>query len=127
MSKRFDRWGHEAMTRAKLTRRIARPLRDFLGGLVLFGTLIAPGLMGPPQTGTGWLSNAAHARYDILDPAYDIIEATMMAPIPPEWVSFQPQLAAMLSLAAAFAALFAFNMWFLRHVKRVHASNRRRR
>lgn len=115
------------MIRSKLSRRVARPIRDFLGGLVLFAALIGPGLAPTPHAGMGWLSNAAHARYDIVDPTYEIIEAAAAIPLPPEWMSFQPQMAAVLSLAAAFAAMVALNMWFVRHVRRAHASYRRRR
>lgn len=115
------------MTLPKISRSVAQVAGDFLAGLVLFAALVAPGLAGSPEPGTGWLSNAAHARYDLLDPTFDIIDAGMAVPVPPEWITFQPQVAALMSLALAFATLFAVNLWFARHVRRAHAAYRRRR
>ena len=61
------------MTRAKLARRVALPIRDFLAGLALFGLIAASGLIDPAPAGTGWISSAAHARPPEREPAAPLL------------------------------------------------------
>lgn len=114
----------------KRSRRAARALRDFLAGLVLFVTIAAAGVGERTPAGTSWLAGAAHAQRLIeieapADPSLQpfLVSSVRAAPM----ADGRRQLPALVSLAVAFSMLIALNMWFARHVRRVHAAARRRR
>ena len=117
------------MSQYNLARRLARPIRDFLAGLAVFCAIAVSGMDGTAPAGTGWISSAAHARILELDAAVDPSLAPFLAQstgldFPAGGIH---QLLALASLAAAFATLVAFNLWFARHLRQVHASYRRQR
>jgi hypothetical protein len=104
------------------SRRVPRGLRDFLLGLTLFAVVAMAGLAGEPGGG-GIFTNPAQARFLVEEPAVGAwVSAGSVTLRPPG-----QQLADLASLALAFAAVFAFNLWFARHLRRVHAGDTRRR
>ncbi len=115
------------MTTAKLKRRFSRPVRDFALGLTVFaGSSLACGTNWIENTGV--LSGAAQAgrfEEDAISIGAQVSGAVIAMPGPvlgsPEHMSM------FLSLALGFAGVFALNLWFARHVQRVHASYRRDR
>lgn len=111
------------MNRSKLMRRMAPAARDFLTGLLLFAGVAMSGLIDTAERGSGWLTTSAHARLFELEMLDGIVEAASIAPV----AAAQPQGLAMAVLALAFASLFAVNLWFARHIRRAHASYRRRK
>ncbi len=108
----------------KLVKRISRPVRDFLTGLGLFGFVTT-------ASATGWLhwtgicSNAQAGRLED-DPALFVASGMKAVTAGASAGSFE-QISTLLSLGLAFAAVFALNLWFARHVQRVHASSRRKK
>ncbi len=100
------------MTHAKLARRLARPARDFLAGLLLFAGL----------SGSDWFASAAHARLFEVEPVEGMLEAVLALP-----TLSAVSLPALLCLGLSFALLVAVNMWLFRHLRQAHASYRRRR
>ena len=116
------------MNPTKLKRRMARPARDFLAGMMMFTAVAFSGGIDLPPAGTSWISSAAHARLvpaEVPDPA--LAQFLVPAPRVELIASRQQQLSALISLALAFSALFAANMWFARHLRHAHAAHRRRR
>ena len=125
-----DRGDTPAMNPKKLKRRMARPIRDFLAGLLIFTAVALSGMIELPTSATSWISSAAHAR---------LLEA--QAPdaglrqflVPATGIELtnnnqqQQQLQVLISLALAFSTLFAMNLWFARHLRHAHAAYRRRR
>ncbi len=114
------------MTHIKLIRRYYRTARDFVVGLAAFHFAVLAGLASPCD----WLSTAAHARRFEEEPlpmASGLI--SNIVPASPTgslgWSSTHHAMM-FLTLAVAFATMFALNLWFARHVRRVHASSRRR-
>lgn len=103
-------------------RRVARPLRDFATGFVLFCLLAGPGILGPESVGAV-LSMSAQAQIHLaeqMDEATMGVVATVAAGSPHGLIT-------LFSLALAFASLFTLNLWIARHVRQVHATYRRRR
>ena len=119
------------MTSAKTTnlfgRRLARPVRDFLLGLTLFTVVAVTCLAGAPDCG-GLISNPAQARLFEVEPvAEDLAVAFALSQAgAASMPSLSQQFMALSSLALAFASVFAFNLWFARQLRRVHAVERRR-
>jgi len=114
------------MNHHKLARRMVRPLRDFLIGLALFSGVALSGVLDVCQGGVcqgGLFASSAHARMFTPEPKSDPGDRSSIEPTSP---AGQPTLA-LASLAVAFATLTALNLWFARHICRVHASYRRRR
>lgn len=109
-------------------RRLLRTARDFLLGLALFAVVAMTGIAGTPGS-SGFLSNSAHARYFEIEPVSPT--AAMVGAVGQskgaEARALRQHLLAVSSLALAFATAFAFNIWLARHLRRVHASDRRRR
>ncbi len=115
-----------ASTTAKFGRRLARPLRDFLLGLTLFAVVAVTGLAGAPDC-SGLISNPAQARMFEIEPVAEDLAAAFAMGNGVVMQSVSQQFMALFSLALAFASVFAFNLWFARQLKRVHAVERRRR
>lgn len=115
-------------TSSTTSRRMPRMLRDFLLGLTLFTVVAMTGLASAP-TGSGLLSNPAHARFYQVEPAAQqplaIIAGGGTKRAAPH--ALARQLMAVSSLALAFATVFAFNLWMARHLRLVHGADRRRR
>jgi hypothetical protein len=108
-------------------RRMPRALRDFVLGLTLFTVVAMTGLAGAPD-GSGLLSNPAHARFYEIEPTGPELAAGYALRVAsPSQRSVEQQVLAVSSLALAFAAVFAFNLWLVRHLRQVHAWDRRRR
>ncbi len=91
-------------------RRLARPVRDFLTGLLIFCVLAGAGVLQP--TGA-WLTTSAQAEVATLTSA-------RLAASPHEVIT-------LICLALSFASLFTLNLWFARHVRQAHATYRGRR
>ena len=114
-------------TTARTGRRLPRSFRDFLLGLTLFIVVAITGLAGAP-TGSGFISNAAHAQYyEIATATKEMASAFGAGHARLGGDAFRQQLLVLSSLALAFAGIFALNLWFARHLRRVHATDRRRR
>lgn len=111
------------MNQTKLVRRLALPVRDFAAGLSLFLLVAASSAGVAPTSGAGWIATSAQAHFVKVDNMDGMIGAILAVPA----VAGPNGLMATLCLALAFASLFALNLWFARHVKRVHATYRRRR
>ena len=116
------------MNPKKLKRRMIRPMRDFLAGLMMFTAVALSGVIDVPPAGTSWISSSAHARMLVADAPDPALEQFLVpAPRIELIASRQQHLLALLSLALAFSTLFAANMWFARHLRHAHAAYRRRR
>jgi hypothetical protein len=116
------------LNQTKLARRMARPIRDFLLGLLLFAVVAGSGIVDMTPASHGWLTSAAHAsRLEIFEPADAMMQAVAAVEAPAAPGLRIAQISTLLSLALAFASLFAANLWFARHVQRAHATYRRRR
>lgn len=87
--------------------RLARPVRDFLTGLLIFAVLAGAGVLQP--TGA-WLTTSAQAEVATLASA-------PLAASPHDVVT-------LICLALSFASLFTLNLWFARHVRQAHATYR---
>lgn len=87
--------------------RLARPVRDFLTGLLIFCVLAGAGVLQP--TGA-WLTTSAQAEVATL--------AVAPAAASPHDVM------TLICLALSFASLFTLNLWFARHVRQAHAAYR---
>lgn len=109
-----------SMKTSKWVRRFAKTVRDFALGLGLFAAVSLPGAFS-------LFSTAAHARRFEEEPlplvqlATPPVEASKLA----TGLSPTHHMMVFVTLAVAFATLFALNLWFARHVRRVHASSRR--
>ena len=102
-----------------------KAIRDFLIGLVLFGSLAASGIVERAPIGTSWIASAAHARLlesEAFDPG--LVPFLVAAPSIEVAAGSQQQIFALLCLALAFSTIFAFNLWFARHLLQAHATNR---
>lgn len=115
------------MTTTKWMRRYGRSAQDFALGLAAFSTAALTGGAGP----CGFFSTAAHARRfeeEILPlvpvSGSETVQAFHAAT--PAW-TMTHQVMVFATLAIAFASMFALNLWFARHVRRVHGSIQRRR
>ena len=102
------------MTTAKHARRITRLARDFLLGLGLFAAAALSGIAGGSS---GNLVDSANAR--LFDASSNIIAETASGGMSLHHVE------ALVSFALVFASMFALNLWFVRHLRRVHAAPRR--
>jgi hypothetical protein len=110
--------------------RMPRMVRDFLTGLVLFGLMLAVTTFSPwsNDTGSTFYSGAALAgQFTMPTDAQAILVANTVTP------SFSPstrivrtpeQTQGLLILGLVFSAMVAFNLAFLRHLRRVYASPR---
>jgi hypothetical protein len=99
-------------------RRMPRALRDFVLGLTLFTVVAMTGLAGAPD-GSGLLSNPAHARFYEIEPTGPELAAGYALRVAsPSQRSVEQQV---------LAVAFAFNLWLVRHLRQVHAWDRRRR
>ena len=109
------------MINRKIARRFGRPARDVLTGLALF-TLVCLSSVADRGAPTSLFAGSAHARFLEMQPA-DGLDQVVYGEAP----STPPhrQAAAMITLALAFSTLFATNLWFYRHLRRVSASRRR--
>lgn len=126
----FEQQGN-LMTKAKLKRRFSRPVRDFALGLTVFAGSSLSSATEWMQL-TGLICGSAHARRVEVEPmpagaglgdqTFDALSA-----MPGPSLGSLEHMSLFLTLALAFAAVFALNLWFARHVKRVHASYRKRR
>ena len=112
------------MASAKFLRRARRPIRDFLLGLGLFAVIAASGVaqQGPSyglfaqSAHAGWMEEVAAATGAALDLKVRPMEA-------------EPGLRHAVTvgiLASVLSGLFAFNLWFARHLRRAYAPRRRR-
>ena len=110
--------------------RLARPVRDFLVGLALFGIVAGTGVIPLAPAGTGWISSTAHARLLEAEPAGTPYISILAVPTRVEAADAARQqmheTTALVSLALAFSVMFAFNLWFFRHLRQVRATYRRR-
>lgn len=117
------------MSKARLTRRLVRPVADFALGLALFGALVASGVVDWSTPG-GLIAGSAHAGWleEIPKAIAGIERAVELAGtrIEPAASTLHHWLTVM-SLALAFASMFAVNMWFIRHLRRVRTGSRSRR
>lgn len=111
------------MTRAKLSRRLARPFRDFLAGLLAFGGVTVSGLIAMPESGAGWLASSAHAGRVAPHTLEGIMEVARTIPAGGQ----QHQVLSLICLGLAFASMLALNLWFARHLRRAYVVSRRRR
>lgn len=98
--------------------RVSRVVRDFLLGALLFA-VIAAHLAGFDTTGL-----SAHAAELPWPPEFATLDA-----VPPVSLAAggTVHIPALVTLGLACASLFALNLWFARHVRRVHVSSRRAR
>jgi hypothetical protein len=115
----------------KLSRRLSRPVRDFAAGLALFSGIAASGWAERLPNGADWIAGAAHANrltaevptgMGLTDPGFPAYVIHLVAAGPG---TDSRQLIALISLALAFSTLVAVNIWFARHVRRLHAVGRR--
>jgi hypothetical protein len=114
------------MATNKLISRYRRSARDFALGLGVFATAGLADLASPGC----FFSTAAHARRFEEEPL-----SLAIGQSPDAMTAFHTltrggsgghQLMVIATLAVAFATMFALNLWFARHVRRVHVSARRR-
>ena len=107
---------------AKCGRRMARPIRDFVTGFVLFCMVAGPAVLCP-ESFRAVLSTSAQAQIHVLD-QLDVSSTGFSAGA----VAGSPHgLMTLLTLGLAFASLVTLNLWIARHVRQVHATYRRRR
>jgi hypothetical protein len=114
--------GDSAMNQTKLGRRAKRIIRDFVVGLVLFLVIAVSGAI-ERGGGADWVAGTAHAGFFHLEP-HDSVRHGFEAIGAP--VKAHQRLMTLFSMALAFASMFALNLWFVRHVRRLHASYLRR-
>lgn len=110
------------MMQHKLARRFARPARDFMFGMVLFLAIAVSGVVRTSSS-SGLIASSAYAGLLEEEPAAQPqfgAERQVVAPL-----DMRQQAMALASLALAFSTLFAMNLWFARHLRRVHATQRR--
>ena len=120
------------MNTTKLARRWTRPARDFLAGLAAFAviaTVVMIDNVGPGQ----FFGSSAHARLleypqpvpaELSIPGLGASPEVKTGPADPVH-----QMASVVTLALAFAAMFSVNMWFARQLRitarsRVRAARR---
>ena len=113
----------------KLARRMAKPIRDFLAGLLIFTAVALSGMIELPTSATSWISSAAHARLLEAQAPDAGLEQFLVPATGIELTNNnqQQQVQVLISLALAFSTLFAMNLWFARHLRLAHAASRRRR
>jgi hypothetical protein len=111
------------MSRTIISRRVARPVADFLVGLLLFGAFLLPAWMEASKAGGSRLAGAAHARLLEFGLRDHMIGLAAIAAVPAP----EPSVVAVVCVGMAFASLFAVNLWFARHVRAAHAAYRRGR
>ncbi len=126
------------MNHTKRVRRMARPVRDFLAGLALFTVVAGTGVVDQAPVGAGWIATAAQAgrlETQTVDPSLEpfLVEAPAVQAGGSQGTGAQfraserqQQVLILISLALAFATVFALNLWFARHVRRARATYRRR-
>lgn len=113
------------MTSTKFKRRFSRPVRDFALGLTVFAaSSLACGTNWMEKSGV--LSGAAQAgRFEEQVNGEQVFGA--VTAMPGAVLGSLEHMSVFLSLALGFAGIFALNLWFARHVHRVHATHRRGR
>ena len=110
---------HVKIVQAKSGRRLARPVRDFVTGLLLFCALAGPGVVQPTMSGA-WIATSAQAHIHVSDQMISV-SGLLSGPI----VTSPHGVMTLMSLALAFASLFSLNLWLVRHVRKVYATYRR--
>lgn len=88
---------------------------DFATGLIVFWIVAVPTIWGCDSGIFGPWPSSARAHFQAWP--HDSAVASVLQ---------GPSLLSFVCLATAFAFLFAFNLWFVRHIRRVHATYRRR-
>lgn len=112
------------MIKPRTARFLKRGLRDIALGLMLFVALAGLGALSANSTIGNIICNSAQAR------SYPLGFGTPVTPIPGlQLVTVATPVAdtslpSMPLLAAVFALVVAFDLWFLRHLSRVYASTR---
>ena len=106
------------MSISKFVRRYYKASRDFALGLSLFSLVALPGVVSNCSIFT-----TAHAkRYEGEQlPLVALPTPDVTAALPQAVVSGWSQMTVFVTLAIAFASIFAVNLWFARHVRRVHS------
>ena len=110
------------MNSSKLARRWARPARDFLLGLGIYGAVAVSGLVHAGGS-TEIFGSAAHARLFEQPPEF-AVESAANAPSVSEIMTLaaSSDMVTPVMLAVACATLFSLNMWFARHLRQLHRS-----
>lgn len=118
------------MMHHKLARRMSRPVRDVAMGLVVFSAIVLSGVIGTSNPGS-LIASSAHAGLLEEEPVPDVqlgadrqLVALHGIQRPIQQHARQDAMA-LTSLALAFSLLFALNLWFARHLRQLHARNRR--
>jgi hypothetical protein len=111
------------MKRREETKRMNRTLRDLLIGLGVFALVFlaasADGSQGPSSM-LAQVANAGEiARAEVVDTLGMIDEEFALSE--PVYRGTERG-TAMLLLTLVFSSMVAFNLWFFRHLRRVHAS-----
>jgi hypothetical protein len=111
------------MSRSKLARKLAVPMRDFMLGLGIF-LVLAFVCTGVSVVDGHIAFDVAHARF--LEPAGT---AEMVTVTDASVGQFGRELQRAVTfglLAMTFALMFAVNVWFVRHVRRAYSGSGRK-
>jgi hypothetical protein len=107
------------MPELRLPRRLSLALRDFATAALVFLAVAVCASGWPTAQSGAWLTSPAQARlFELAPDAEGVLEAVLSQPV----LLPHPAGLEMLSLAMAFGAVFAFNMWLARHIRLVHAT-----
>lgn len=106
------------MNSRRASLRVPRFVSDFLLGALLFAAIAAH------QAGLDMAGFSAHAAELPWPPEFSTFDAVPPVSLAAGGVVHMPDLVA---LGVACASLLALNLWFARHVRRVHVSSLRGR
>jgi hypothetical protein len=108
--------------------RMPRMVRDFLTGLVIFGAILSVTTFSPLSNdpNPAFTGAALAGQFAMPTEAHGLIAASYQPNFSPSTriVRTTEQTQGLLILGLAFSAMVAFNLAFLRHLRRVYASPR---
>jgi hypothetical protein len=110
--------------------RMPRMVRDFLTGLVIFAAILSVTTFAPlsndPNPSTFFSGAALAGQFTMPTEAHSLIAADFKPNFIPstQIVRTPAQTQGLLTLGLVFSAMVAFNLAFLRHLRRVYASPR---